>query len=195
MDKIKFRKAVDYVSVNMEYNPKYYHNFKHVSSVVQRLGGPGCSAELKLAALFHDVVYDDQPDKELRSAQAAKTWLTANWPEVDANRVYELIMATETHKIKNYLDDDEAISLIKADLYTLTEPLLTISNFAKINMESQTLYGIDQYDAAAASRTFMMTFKKTMLENYALTGDEFWFKAVQGCETTTMLANDVIRRK
>ena len=86
--------------------PRAYHNWSHVSEVRRHFdavaAGPGWSqpAEVQLAVLYHDAIYDaGRRDNEARSAELARghigRWLPASG--VDAMRVVELINLTARH--------------------------------------------------------------------------------------------------
>lgn len=183
-------------TMSMSSNREFYHTRFHVNDVLSYVNKHSLvypSPELVAAALYHDAIYDSEPEKEKRSADLAKIHLK-DAKDIDVDRVAELIMYTSHHDISQVGNDREGVLLVKADLYGLTDPLLTIENFLKINKESQYLYGISEFDAAAGARSFMIPFKRIMMRNHDLTKDDFWISAYMGCEATISLANAVIKR-
>ena len=166
-----------------------YHTYSHVLDVTERLPIflDDVSLELYLAAMFHDVIYDEQPNKELRSAEQAKAFCS-RYSEVDSQRVFDLIMATDGHSVKEYLHDEEAIALIKADLHSLTDPIESLRAHLDIIDESCALYDLTPYQASLECRKFMQEFSLTMRENFNLTGDRYWLKVYAGCKNTSALA-------
>ena len=86
--------------------PRAYHNFGHVQEVLHRFAevtaGPGWAqpAEVYLAALYHDAIYEaGRKDNEARSADLAMAKIAQWLPEhgVDTLRVAELIDLTARH--------------------------------------------------------------------------------------------------
>ena len=58
-----------------------YHDTRHLAEVLDRLADLGCdSVVVRLAAWFHDAVYDAAPGDEERSAQWAERALPPSWP-------------------------------------------------------------------------------------------------------------------
>jgi predicted metal-dependent HD superfamily phosphohydrolase len=86
--------------------PRAYHDFRHVQEVLRHFAevsaGPGWAqpAEVYLAALYHDAIYEaGRKDNESRSADLAMAQIAQWLPEVgiDALRVAELINLTARH--------------------------------------------------------------------------------------------------
>ncbi|MCW2844415.1 MAG: hypothetical protein JWN22_2331 [Nocardioides sp.] len=104
-----------------------YHDTRHLAEVLTRideLATAGRSFELvtvRLAAWFHDGVYDGRPGAEERSAAWAERALTALG--LDAGVVAEvarLVRLTETHRPSD--SDAEGCALSDADLAILAAP-------------------------------------------------------------------------
>ena len=98
-----------------------YHDLLHLTEVLDRLdqldGGAAFDATtVRLAAWFHDAVYDGGPDDEERSAQWAERALPATY----AAEVARLVRMTAHHRP----DDDDAAgcALSDADLAILAAP-------------------------------------------------------------------------
>ncbi len=103
---------------------RYYHNLKHIAktlALLDRFSGGSASALLRLAAFYHDAVYDVQAkDNEERSAVMAKEDLLAlGLPERLADDVADLIRATKGHRpLSGHLAKDSRLFL-DADLAIL----------------------------------------------------------------------------
>jgi predicted metal-dependent HD superfamily phosphohydrolase len=86
--------------------PRAYHDFRHVQEVLRHFAevsaGPGWTqpAEVYLAALYHDAIYEaGRKDNESRSADLAMAQITQWLPEagIDTLRVAELVNLTARH--------------------------------------------------------------------------------------------------
>jgi predicted metal-dependent HD superfamily phosphohydrolase len=106
---------------------RHYHNLNHIDRVLTTIDRFKLELQdpiaVKLAAWFHDFVYDPQAsDNEAQSAELAKKLLTElNTPAETIDRTQQLIMATQGHQI-NPIDADRCIFL-DADLAILgTDP-------------------------------------------------------------------------
>lgn len=97
---------------------RHYHNLAHILDVltlIQQLT-PTPSAELLLAAWFHDAVYNSKSkDNETHSASLAQVTLTPF--SINVGRIEELILATASHHAP--ADDLEMQILLDADLAIL----------------------------------------------------------------------------
>lgn len=104
-----------------------YHDARHLTEVLDRIdeiSGAGVAFDeqaVRLAAWFHDAVYDGQPWAEDRSAQWAERALqAAGLPTGTVAEVARLVRLTETHR-----PDDADIAgcvLSDADLAILAAP-------------------------------------------------------------------------
>lgn len=134
-----------------------YHNDWHVASMykyLEQINEPYDEC-LDWAVLFHDIVYDEKPDKEYRSAVMFSD-MKAKYSGCDLNPLNEghvaaLIMATEKH----YVTYPGWSAIIRADLHALTSPLDTFYNFYSILNESMYLYKIDEVTFANNNINFM----------------------------------------
>jgi predicted metal-dependent HD superfamily phosphohydrolase len=105
---------------------RFYHTLSHLDHVLEGISGLADHARdlpaVKLAAWFHDVVYDSRAsDNEERSAEAALNALSRlNVPDELASRVAGLIIATKTHEAPP--GDSDAAVLLDADLAILGAP-------------------------------------------------------------------------
>ncbi len=112
--------------------PRAYHHFGHVRAVLQHCqdvaDGPGWRqpAEVFLAALYHDAVYEaGRKDNEARSAALAVQAI-AQEPAlagIDAARVEQLILLTARHGELGPADvDAEAALFLDCDMAILGAP-------------------------------------------------------------------------
>jgi predicted metal-dependent HD superfamily phosphohydrolase len=104
-----------------------YHDTRHLAEVLTRLdelasaGTPFAEVTVRLAAWFHDGVYDGSPGAEERSAGWAERALTDLG--VDAavvSEVARLVRLTETHRPSDA--DPDGCALSDADLAILAAP-------------------------------------------------------------------------
>lgn len=134
-----------------------YHNGWHIREMylyLEKTNEPYDEC-LDWAVLFHDIVYDNQPEKEYRSAvmfsDMKEKYSGCNLNILDEGHVAALIMATEKHSI-TYPGHS---AIIRADLHALTDPLKTFHNYNLILKESMYLYKIDEVTFAENNIRFM----------------------------------------
>ena len=110
---------------------------------------------LDWAVLFHDIVYDNQPEKEYRSAvmfsDMKEKYSGCDLNALDEGHVAALIMATENHSVAY----SGYSPIIRADLHGLTSPIDTFYNFQFIMGESMNLYNINEVTFADNSIKFL----------------------------------------
>jgi predicted metal-dependent HD superfamily phosphohydrolase len=101
-----------------------YHDLRHLDDVLDRLdelqahGVDFDVTAVRLAAWFHDAVYDGQPDAEERSAKWAEEALpAAGLPPGCVSEVARLVRLTERHDPRP--DDRNGAALCDADLAIL----------------------------------------------------------------------------
>jgi predicted metal-dependent HD superfamily phosphohydrolase len=91
-----------------------YHDRRHLAEVLDHLELLGCAdVAVRLAAWFHDAVYDTRPDAESRSAR----WVEHALPDPPAGEVARLVRLTEHHRPEP--DDERGAALCDADLAIL----------------------------------------------------------------------------
>lgn len=180
-----------------------YHNLIHVDEMYKYLEETNepYDEALDWAILFHDIVYDNQPDKESRSAS---TFHVMNQKyrgcKLDTNgtdRVSFLIMETEKHLVTKecYLKGSSAI--IRADLHALTSKTKTIHNFVKIMDESMNLYDCTVEEFATNNIHFMIDLYDRINENAEnAVGSEqkFFYDVLDGINLTIDLATALEER-
>lgn len=143
------------------YNKCEYHNWNHVVSMYQYFADTNepYDEALDWAILFHDIVYDEKPEKELRSRITFTDMMgkySGCTPDIfERSRVCKLIMCTVDHVVLTEVKGSSAI--VRADLHGLTKRLTAFENFGKIMKESMSLYNIDEVEFAKNSEKFMST--------------------------------------
>lgn len=177
-----------------------YHNNYHIDQVYQYLEETEVPYDevLDWAVMFHDVVYDDAPKKEERSATAffemSKKYSGCNLEPQHIDAVQLLIMETVNHVVtpECYLKGSAAI--IRADLHALTNKVETVKNFTKIMSESMNLYGCTVDEFAERNMLFMEGLRETMMLNIlALSPAEglFYVDVIGGIDLTVRLAQAI----
>lgn len=172
-----------------------YHNNEHVYSMYAYLAKTGETYDeaLDWAVLFHDIVYDANPDKELRSAQF---WdeRASDYEELGhiRDRVFFLIMATKEHLVDG--TDPQVSAIVRADLHGLTNTVTTHFNFSKIMRESIALYGITPQDFAVASHDFMRDLYHRVDANKQSdpTHAAFYDLVLRGVSASMVLSNLIV---
>jgi predicted metal-dependent HD superfamily phosphohydrolase len=102
-----------------------YHNMQHIQEALQHFDHAYSlaeqPAEVEVAIWFHDAIYDPKrPDNEVRSAEwAQQALLSRQIPPAKAQRVYDLILATQHDHSPTTTD---AALLIDIDLVILGQP-------------------------------------------------------------------------
>lgn len=180
-----------------EINGCDYHNYDHVESMYHYLEDTKVPYDeaLDWAVLFHDIVYDDKPDKELRSAQLFIKMATKHrgcmLSQFDQFDVYNLILKTVDHKIDAGTRPSDS-AIVRADLHALTDSGQVVRNFVKIMDESMSLYGCSAEDFAEKNILFMVGLLERMLLNVLMVDKEegrFYNDVADGIELTIRLAN------
>ena len=99
---------------------RHYHDVRHLHQVLQALDQLGADPDdrlLRLAAWFHDAVYQGTPDDEEHSAQLAERMLARVLPPAQVDEVARLVRLTRTHD--PHPDDRPGAHLVDADLSIL----------------------------------------------------------------------------
>lgn len=103
---------------------RHYHDVRHLSYVLAALdeiGTPDAAARpVRLAAWFHDIVYEGTPGDEERSAELASSLLTGVVSAGEAAEVARLVRLTTTHDPGGA--DPAGAALCDADLAILAAP-------------------------------------------------------------------------
>lgn len=150
-----------------------YHNNNHIAELylfLEKENVPYDEA-LDWAVMFHDVVYDNLPDKELRSAELFLEWLEnvirpgCKLDDKGKQEVYDLILCTKDHILT---DNPKSSIIIRADLHGLADKLSTIKNFTLIAEESMSLYDCSLEEFAANSETFMRLLHQRIIKTKKL---------------------------
>lgn len=184
--------------VENEINGCQYHNNSHIEAMYQYLEDTNETYNVVLdwAIMFHDVVYDEKPEKELRSAELFVKLLKDNRSDYglylsQVDDIYNLIINTADHLCKGYHNSS---AIIRADLHALTSKVDTINNFTKIMDESMTLYDCSVEDFAKNNVRFMNGLHQTMEINILNASEdekEFFRKVQDGIDLTIRLAKAI----
>lgn len=178
----------------------HYHNIAHVNSMYQYLEDTNepYDAALDWAILFHDIIYDNQPEKEKRSAdfflgkvEKPVGCYLLPWEQ---ERVHSLIMCTADHIVRPGTVGSSAI--IRADLHGLSNTISAFNNFTLILKESIELYGIDEKSFAENSIQFMLGLRERVVMNMDYDDEihkNFYQKVKNGISTTIDLSHILLR--
>ena len=134
-----------------------YHNGWHVVRMYEYLDKTNepYDEALDWAVLFHDIVYDNHPDKEQRSAEKfvemTKLHEGCDLDFFGKVEVVDMIYSTTTHEVKA----PHHSAIIRADLHGLTNPTDVLYNYMSIMEESMWLYKIDEQTFAENNIRFM----------------------------------------
>ncbi len=170
----------------------HYHNGDHVVAMYKYLSDTNepYNEVLDWAVLFHDIVYDDKPNKEYRSAimfsDMKEKYSGCDLNILNEGTVAAMIMATENHCVAYKINS----AIIRADLHGLSNRATAFKNFSKIMEESMVLYGIDEITFANNSEQFMRGLYERVWSN--LTSDPehaaFYHEVINGIWFTIDLA-------
>lgn len=175
-----------------------YHNYSHIEAMYQYLEDTNVPYDeaLDWAVTFHDIVYDNQPDKEDRSADMflnmKNRYSGCNLTEKETSRVIDFIRSTKTHKL--YGEGDLCEPIIRADLHALTDKVQTTNNFVKIMNESMNLYGCTVEEFATNNIQFMSGLHQRMALNILIVDngeEEFYYQVQNGINLTIRLAQSL----
>jgi len=170
-----------------------YHNGWHVLKMYNYLHETNepYDEALDWAVLFHDIVYDANPEKEYRSAVSFRdmaTQYSGCTPDIwERERACQLILQTADHVMS---DRPGASAIIRADLHGLTNPVETFVNYYSILNESVCLYNIDEKTFADNNIKFMRELYKRVENNMELDPDhrEFYKEVKRGIVSTINLS-------
>lgn len=157
---------------------RHYHDFDHVTEVLSWLNRaledipakdlqPFTAVELRLAALFHDVVYTSEgsPNNELRSCELFDHMMGAQVPAESADHVCRLIMFTAEHgKLEASQVPLAGQLMLDADIASLGQPRWEIFLYNNQNVidELKLKYTVEQI--AVGRKAFLggLLAKKTI---------------------------------
>ena len=184
-------KATEIIDSNEDHGCKY-HNGWHIYTMYRYLEKTNEPYDecLDWAVLFHDIVYDDQPKKEYRSAvmfsDMKEKYSGCDLSLLDEGHVAALIMSTENH----YVAYSSWSPIIRADLHALTNPVQAFRNFNLILEESMSLYKIDEKTFADNNIKFMGDLYKRVEKNMETDPNhrEFYKEVKRGIVSTINLS-------
>jgi predicted metal-dependent HD superfamily phosphohydrolase len=134
-----------------------YHDRLHLSEVLDRLdeleraGAPFPAVTVRLAAWFHDAVYDGEPEDEERSARWAETALVGLVDPHTVGEVARLVRMTATHHPSEA--DPAGAALSDADLAILAA---APERYARYVLTVRREYAQVPDDAFAAGRAAVL---------------------------------------
>lgn len=164
-----------------------YHNLQHIAECydfLDRMNVP-YDKDLDCAVLFHDVIYDNEPLNEKRSAD----FVLERFPE--QTKAAEIILATAHHKITSDMDEPTRW-MIRADLHALASVHTVVINYGKIMAESMYLYDVSSKEFALKNLGFMSKLRETVANNSKIDSEEhiqFWKDVHRGINLTINLSN------
>jgi hypothetical protein len=154
---------------NTEENQLVYHTMNHINAMYEYLqqSNEPYDEILDWAVLAHDLVYDNLPNKEQRSAelflQYAKQFSGCTLGDYGKQRVVNLIMATVDHVVTT----PDTSAIIRADLAALANPVQTLRNYLLIMEESKNLYGSSGQEVFAENTiVFMRKLRNAVNQNW-----------------------------
>ena len=168
-----------------------YHDFDHVQAMYEYLEQTNepYDEALDWAVLFHDIVYDEKPEKERRSARMLE--FNGRIPKYGVDEyilrdAFDMIMGTADHIVTS----SKLSAIIRADLHGLTKPESVIRNFVNIMDESCKLYSVDSVTFAKNNEAFMQGLHERVLLNVKQDSahDSFYFRVLDGINQTITLA-------
>lgn len=121
---------------------RLYHHAEHTLDLPY-------DRDLDLAIMAHDVIYDEHPDKELRSAE----WLKAVMGQ-GYERAYDIVMQTYNHTLIKGGDN----RIVLLDLADLSIPEKVVWNHKAVMAEFMALYGYDKATFNAGNVRFFSEF-------------------------------------
>jgi hypothetical protein len=171
-----------------------YHNGWHVMDMYDYLHATNEPYDevLDWAVLFHDIVYDNKPEKEFRSAKLflkmVGEYSGCQLDTLENARVYDLIMHTSDHVVRPSVLGSSAI--IRSDIHALKDPVKVFYNYMSILDESIYLYNIDENTFAENNISFMGGLKARVEKNIELdtVHAKFYEGVSRGIESTINLS-------
>lgn len=129
---------------------RHYHNFDHVLRLYEIADDKQLPHDpaLDLAILAHDVIYDDAPDKELRSAEWLLDRSNLLGPDI-AGKAADLVMTTARHKPGA---DDRLVLL---DLHDFRDLERSLENRELLVCEFRDLVGVERDGFIAGNTKFL----------------------------------------
>jgi len=191
---------VGYYAENiMRRNRCAYHNWDHILAMFDYLKKNDYPYDIDLdaAILYHDSVYDNQSDKEIRSSELFLDYCEM-YPDrfavIHQNTAHLLIMDTIEHSIKHG-SDEPSRAIIRADLHALADGETTFMNYHKIMNESMQLYGIDRITFAKNNIEFMIGLRERCCKNLVTDRDyeTFWEDVIRGIDDTITMSQMILR--
>lgn len=175
----------------------HYHNNNHIQEMYDYLESTQepYDEALDWAVMFHDVVYDNKPEKEERSADLFKEMSAkihgCTLSDLDKKKAYILILNTRDHVV---CDLEGSSAIIRADLHAFADKVSTVNNYTKIMNESIKLYDCSIEDFAKANIDFMDDLYYRVIGNKNLDPqhEKFYDNVCQGILLTRDLSKAIL---
>jgi predicted metal-dependent HD superfamily phosphohydrolase len=155
-----------------------YHDLAHLAAVLGLVGELGEAADLdavRLAAWYHDAVYDPQrPDNEEISAQRARAGLRGLVDDERAAEVERLVLLTAGHDPAP--EDRNGAVLCDADLAVLAAPAESYAAYASAVRAE---YGHLSDEEFTAGRTAVLEHLLALPTLYRTPGAQPWTEAAR----------------
>lgn len=176
-----------------------YHNWSHVQSMYDYLDDMNepYDEALDWAILFHDIVYDCNPEKEQRSINEFRSMIASyagcNLDAYGLSRVERMILATIDHVV----DHSDTSAIVRADLHALANTCTSIKNYGNIMQESMNLLGIDEVAFARANYNYMASLRSRVVNNAITDPDHasFYLSVANIGIDLTMQISQIIQEK
>lgn len=191
---------VGYYAENiMRRNNCAYHNWNHILAMFDYLERNEYPYDIDLdaAILYHDIVYDNLPDKEIRSGELFLDYCKMypdRFATIHQNNAFLFIMDTIEHSIQNGSNELNR-AIIRADLHALADGETTFMNYHRIMNESIQLYDIDRKTFAKNNIEFMTGLRERCCKNLVTDNEyeDFWKKVIRGIDDTITMSQIICR--
>lgn len=147
---------------------------------------------LDWAVLLHDVVWDELPDREFRSAVWAQETLTGVLSDSQVRMVCDLIMSTIHHEVTR----PEFSAIVRADLHSLVSPIDCIANYALLVQEAFSVCGVPLISYANGSLTYMQQLENRIMHNmhyYDVEHADFYARVSRGIALSVSISEGVLQ--
>lgn len=176
----------------MEFNECQYHNVNHIAEMYQYLHDTDepYNKALDWAILYHDVIYDQFPDKEERSAKYFAECANGFMVSEFITEIEELIMATKFHLVEK----SHWSPIVRADLHALADSEKAIENFELLKREALKLYNCSEKEWSINTIAFMQSLSERVKKNaekYDTSYHDFYMKVYEGCVKTIEMAKKI----
>lgn len=143
------------------YNERNYHNKEHILQVLK--SNKTWNTTQMYAILFHDLVYSpiSNTNEELSAKKAKEHLLSFNISDVDIGKVYQIILATKSHKATN---DREIDLVLDADCSILGSDREMYARYVTAIRKEYFMFNDDEYKEGRLK--FLRSFKGFITPEY-----------------------------